>query len=140
MIIAAFTATGKTTFTEANGFDKLILDLDSRDFPHVKGWATEYVTQAKSWSDEGYIVLISTHGAVRRALAKAGIDYMLVYPARDLKGEYCERIDERGQYDLAQHIHDNWDRYLNSLENELTLVTKRVLHSGEFLSDALLAS
>src|SRR5581483_3326547 len=100
----AFPATGKTHFAERSW---AVVDSDSSRFswkwtsPETRErhpeWPSNYIRHIQRELGYGKVVLVSTHQEVRDALVDAGLYFLLVYPAADLKAEYRQRMEQRGR-------------------------------------------
>ena len=83
-------------------------------------------------------ILVSTHENVRRALEEAGIDFYLVYPERQLKEEWIGRCFLRGSGEkFCQLIADNWDTWIDQLDEDSKKYKSLQLRSGEHLSNVI---
>ena len=86
------------------------------------------------------VILVATHKAVRDALKKEGIDYVIVAPSRWDKNEYMKRYLQRGNdIDFLKSLHKNWDVWMSELEIEsykegVPMIT---LEEKGYLSDIL---
>lgn len=145
-IISAFPACGKTYVFE-NFKDKVILDSDSSKFSWVivgdekvrnPDFPQNYINHIKENIGKADYILVSTHENVRRALEDAGIDFYLVYPARQLKEEWIGRCFLRGSSEqFCQLIADNWDTWIDQLNEDSKKHKSLQLRSGEHLSDVI---
>jgi len=85
-------------------------------------------------------IFVSTHKAVIQALNETNIDFILVFPDRDLKAEWVGRCYLRGSgTSFCDMIIKNWDNWMEDMENECKEYNRKhyVLKHGEYLSDAL---
>ena len=145
-IISAFPACGKTYVFE-NFKDKVILDSDSSKFSWVivgnqkvrhPGFPQNYINHIKESIGKADYILVSTHENVRRALEEAGIDFYLVYPERNLKEEWIGRCFLRGNREnFCLLIADNWDNWMDDLEEDSKNHKFITLRSGEYLSNVI---
>ena len=133
-IIAGFPGVGKSWLKNKYG-DK-ISDSDSSQFPKDE-FPQNYINHIKSLIGNKIVILVSTHKEVLQELENNNIDYILVYPNRELKDEYLERYKQRGSPEgFINLLNNKWDEFHNDLEN--TKPFKRiVLNKGEFLKDIL---
>lgn len=145
-IISAFPACGKTYVFE-NFNDKVILDSDSSKFSWVMvanqkvrnpDFPQNYISHIKENIGKADYILVSTHENVRRALEDAGIDFYLVYPNINLKEEWIGRCFIRGSDEkFCQLIADNWDNWIDQLEEDSKRHKFIILGHGEHLSDVI---
>lgn len=145
-IISAFPACGKTYVFE-NFNDKVILDSDSSKFSWVMvanqkvrnpDFPQNYIRYIKENIGKADYILVSTHENVRRALEDAEIDFYLVYPDRSLKEEWIGRCFLRGSGEkFCQLIADNWNNWIDGLEEDSKKHKFMKLKSGEHLSNVI---
>ena len=145
-VISAFPACGKTYIYE-NFKDKVFLDSDSSKFSWVfvgdqkvrnPEFPQNYINHIKENIGKADYILVSSHEEVRRALEYANIDFYLVYPERQLKEEWIGRCFLRGSGEkFCQLIADNWNTWIDQLEEYSTRHTYMKLRSGEHLSDVI---
>jgi len=144
-IIAGYPGVGKSHYSR-NHPDETVLDSDSSSF----SWTTSpdgsrsrnhefpqnYIEHIKQNVGTAAIIFVSTHAEVRDALAKNGIDFVIVYPDSSLKEEYLQRFRERGDsqtfIDLMVAKWDEWHKELEELNAK-----RVVLQSGEHMDDAI---
>ena len=133
-VICGFTGVGKTFFSKSK--DKVI-DIDHSLFRNLKNPNKAYFDYVCSCNGSYEYILISTHSEIRDMLHKNNIQYYLVYPEKCLKDEYKERFISRGNSEsYAKLIYDMWDEWIGDL-NKDTRGIRRVLKSGEYLSDII---
>lgn len=145
-IISAFPACGKTYVFE-NFKNKVILDSDSSKFSWVivggqkvrhPDFPQNYIDHIKENIGKADYIFVSTHDNVRRALEEADIDFYLVYPDRSLKEEWIGRCFLRGSGEkFCQLIADNWDNWIDGLEEDSKNHKFMKLKSGEHLSNVI---
>lgn len=145
-IISAFPACGKTYVFE-NFKNKVILDSDSSKFSWVivanqkvrnPEFPQNYINHIKENIGKADYILVSTHEEVRRILEESGIDFYLVYPERNLKEEWIGRCFLRGSGEkFCQLIADNWDSWIDGLEEDSKKHKFITLRSGEHLSNVI---
>lgn len=145
-IISAFPACGKTYVFE-NFKDKVILDSDSSKFSWVivagqnvrhPDFPQNYINHIKENIGKVDYIFVSTHDNVRRALEDAGIDFYLVYPEKSLKEEWIGKCFLRGSGEkFCQLIADNWNNWMEGLEEDSKRHKSMKLRSGEHLSDVI---
>ena len=145
-IISAFPACGKTYVFE-NFKDKVIIDSDSSKFSWVfvgdqkvrnPDFPENYINHIKENIGKVDYIFVSTHENVRRALEDAGIDFYLVYPDRSLKEEWIGRCFLRGSgKKFCQLIADNWDNWIDGLEEDSKKHKFMKLLNNEYLSHVI---
>ncbi|CCI88445.1 hypothetical protein BN79_017 [Yersinia phage phiR2-01] len=129
-VISAFPGTGKTHYTKC--FPE-VFDSDSSQFPK-DNFPANYIEHIQSIIDQGKLILVSSHKEVRDALHEAGIDFLLLYPKRELKEEYLARYKERGSSEAFIALIDkNWDDWITSCECDDTIAIP--MDSGEYITD-----
>lgn len=83
------------------------------------------------------VILVSSHDAVRKALAEEGIDYLLAYPEIELKEDYLKRYENRGSpenfINMMEHM---WVKFVTDCQEDPTKY-KLELKEGEYLIDRL---
>jgi len=136
MIISAFPGTGKTSY--CNLYSDYIPDIFASDSDSSKfdkaNFPQNYIEHIKEKISEGYArIFISSHKEVRDALVENGLEFILVYPKKELKEEYLKRYKERGSTDnFINLISNNWDLWLDELKNQKGC--KHIeLESGQFI-------
>lgn len=115
-----------------------LFDSDSSLFPKEE-FPGNYIAHIKTILDTypNVVVMVSSHDNVRAALAEAGIPFTLVYPARELKGEYMDRYEGRGSPEkFIEFMGENWNNFIDSAESDPNQ-THIVLGEGKFLLDAV---
>lgn len=158
-VIAAFPACGKTYYFENREENNIVLDSDSSKFSwtytnkdengnEIRGvrkirnpdFPDNYIEHIKENMGKVDYIFVSTHDVVRKALNKAGIDFILVYPKQSLKEEWIGRCFLRGSGEFfCQLIADKWDDWISEMERECVVNghdSFRLRH-GEYLSDAM---
>ncbi|QIN99774.1 hypothetical protein vaffelhjerte_154 [Salmonella phage vaffelhjerte] len=129
-VISAFPGCGKTYFTKC--FPR-VLDSDSSKF-QKDNFPANYIEHISQAIEEGKLILVSSHKEVRDALHAAGIDFILLYPERELKEEYLARYKERGSPDSFISLLDSkWDEWITSCECDPAISIP--MESGEFITD-----
>lgn len=140
IILSAFPGTGKTFY--ANNFgDKEVYDPDSSSFSKLfdgslnPEFPNNYVAYLMEIINDYKVIFVSTNIEVRKALKKLGVNYVLVYPKRELKQEYLERYKSRGSPKaFLNKLNDGWDLWVSDMEEEGDC-KRIVLSEGEFISD-----
>lgn len=144
-VVAAFPATGKSHFavrrtdtvdSDSSGFSWQYLGEEVR-VRHSE-WPANYMEHIRQARRGVSLVLVSTHGEVRRALVEAAIPFTLVYPAPTLREEYRQRMVRRGSPAglVAKVIDELWESALVDCAAQTGCVHV-VLRPGEYLSDVL---
>ena len=119
----------------------IIVDSDSSYFPK-ENFPHNYI-QHIAFVEENYdqaIILVSSHLAVREALAKANIDYTVVVPdiAEDSREEYMKRYEWRGSNEAFRKlINENWESFVNGCINDPNAMVIQ-LRKDEYLEDIIL--
>jgi len=144
-IISAFPGTGKTYFQALNS-NKKIVDLDSNDFTGgysrngkvlLGRFPSNYIQAVNERIGKSDILLISIHQEVRDMLSYSSINFMLIYPKRELKEEYLQRFRKRGDSEqFIELFSKNWDAILEQLELKKNC-RHVVLGSGEYITGLL---
>ena len=138
MIISCYPGVGKTTISKGR-ID--IIDLDSSLFSQLSTdfivyrnseggldnvtnefWPYFYVKIAEKLSQDGYIVLVSSHKEVRARLLDVGEDFYCITPVPELKDEWIEKLRVRwetsgSEKDLRayEHVRDNYDKDVHEI-------------------------
>lgn len=138
LVISGFPGTGKSYYiARGEGSDYMpqgfASDSDSSQFDKSE-FPQNYIKHIKSLIEKGTMrIFVSSHKEVRDALVKEGIEFILVYPKKELKEEYLNRYKERGSSEqFIKLISDNWDAWLSELENQKGC-THLQLGSNEFM-------
>lgn len=135
ILISGFPGIGKSYLVN-NLPEGVCSDSDSsqfnkKDFPH------NYIKHIKSLMGKVDIILISSHEEVRKALVSNKMEFILVYPKRELKGDYLNRYKERGSPEAFINLLDNkWDEWMDELESQKGC-RHVVLNKGQFLKDVI---
>jgi adenylate kinase family enzyme len=138
LVVSGFPGVGKSTLYEKAGQQGIwVQDSDSSHFPK-EGFPENYLDHIEHhWRVGPGVLMVSSHQLVRDGMVKRQIPYVLVYPSRDCKQEYLERYTKRGSPSaFVKTLDENWDQWIAECEQQLGC-TRRVLQSGQFLSDAL---
>lgn len=142
-IISGFPAIGKSYLTQNT--ELIVLDSDSSNFSWIKegerhpDFPNNYIQHIKENIGKADYILVSSHDIVRKALKENNIEYILVYPSKELKGEYLERYQVRGNDEkFITFINSNWDKFIDDIESE-TFPRLLKLESREFLEDVLMS-
>ena len=116
MIICGFPGTGKSTMAKFSQW----VDLEST--PFKKNWLL-YAEVAKHMSDNGYVVMVSTHEEMLNALEQIETNYVVVIPPITDKATYLHRYSMRGNtYDFIRLLDENWDKWINAIVEKPTVL------------------
>ena len=115
----------------------LVFDSDSSNFDknHFPG---NYISYIKSLLEmfDNVVIFVSSHIAVREALAESGIEYVLVYPEPYLKQQYLNRYVKRGSPEgFIKLLDDKWLEWLDSCDKDENAISHYKLSNGQYLSD-----
>ena len=111
MIICGYQGIGKLTAAGKNN----VIDLESSNF-FVDGrrddnWYIVYANIAKHLSDQGYVVMTSSHKVFRDYLDYCQIEYITISPSVELKEKWIEKLQSR--YD-AEPSDKNFKALMNT--------------------------
>lgn len=115
-----------------------VFDSDSSIFPK-DNFPANYISHIQGLLRDfpKCVIMVSSHDNVREALREAGIAYTLVYPQRELKGDFLERYEGRGSPEAFVSMMDaKWNDFIDSCEADTT-PSKHVLSEGENLVDKI---
>lgn len=134
-VIAGFPAVGKSYIATCRPD---VVDSDSSSFSRGPEWPENYLDHIREQVAAGKIVLVSTHEEVREALRVAGIPYLLVYPGRDLREEYRDRMLNRGSHPalIAKVCDELWDDAITGCVMQMGCVHVE-LGPGQYLVDVI---
>lgn len=159
--VCAFPGCGKTTIYD-NAFDYgLIKNVDKKVLNHRQnlknGLVPVFDNDSSTFDKEHFpenlvanaisvgrhynqfLYLTSTHENVRHTMKSEGLKYDIVFPKRELKAEYIQRYIDRGSSPFfVKFMDENWDTFIDSMEQDQTIGIKYRLESGQYLSDVLL--
>lgn len=99
-----------------------------------------YISHIKENIGKVDYIFVSTHEEVRKALADAGINFILVFPEHSCRAEWVGRCFLRGSGErFCSLIADNWDYWLSQMWAEVELDNRSYycLKHNEFLENAL---
>lgn len=137
VIISGFSNIGKSYISKNSNISSF--DLDTTYFKKLPGsnWEEVYVECARGLNEIYDYVFITTYGEPLQIMNKRGIKYYLVYPERELKEEYKQRVISRGSdKEFTEGFFSRWDSHINDCERNCCS-NKIILKSGEYLSDVL---
>lgn len=122
-IVLGFPGVGKTYVKEKyKGTSVKVLDSDSSNFDK-SSFPGNYIEYIKSCIGKFDLILISTHEAVRKAIASSDImDRAVVsicYPSLDLKEDWIQRLANRGNGEqFLSLVRENYDQWIKDIESE----------------------
>ncbi|WP_252214447.1 hypothetical protein [Clostridium sp. VAP41] len=130
-VISAFPACGKSYCFRNHQDIFSMLDSDSSEFSWIKdsegnntkernpNFPSNYIDHIKENIGKVDVVFVSSHEAVRKALAENNIKTIIVYPNKCMKEEWIRRFKERGNNEaFIKFISDNWNNFINDIQNE----------------------
>lgn len=117
-VIAGFPGVGKSTLFRLD--PDMFADSDSSQFPK-DAFPANYMEHIKTLlADTDKTIFVSTHQAVRDALAESGIPFLLVYPSEEMRGDFLDRYKSRGSpqqfVDMMNNKFDDFVGECNSFE------------------------
>lgn len=143
MIVSAFPCTGKSTFVN-QCTDLLLFDSDSSSYSWINKddgtrernpeFPNNYINRIKECIGDYDIIFVSSHETVRKALAEAGINYILIYPRdkTELLLEYVNRATNRGSsLEFIRNMANHWDEWIKSCDEDESAAYKIPLASKE---------
>lgn len=155
-VISAYPCCGKTYIVENQRklFDDpnlVILDSDSSKFSWIvekrpdgekkrnPDFPNNYIQHIKDNIGKADFIFVSSHKVVREALAKAGIEFTIVVPDKNLLTDWMIKMYERGNDDEFIDVQiNNWDKWLDEIRDEKGTYSKKiVLKKRETLYDVL---
>ena len=161
MIIAAFSAAGKSCFCNQNksrAIDFVCMPFKYTNFFELSkgieegesikcayelelrcGWETGYceAIQAMEKANPELYIVIPPVNKVLELLKAAGIRYTIIYPKEELLEEYIERCRKRGNTeDFIDIVKDCWDFWIKSAKTD-EWADKIELSSGQYMSDVI---
>lgn len=131
MIIMGYPGIGKTTLAKG---DYRFIDLDSTStlltgMFRKKGWEKQYVSTALYLSKKGYHVFVSTHPEViKKVIAMDGNDAILVYPSRDIKSYWLQKLRDRYEQMRNRSTHNAWRRAWDHFDEDIEELGKVKCH------------
>ena len=135
-VYSAFPGCGKTTYfnkTDRNVLDSDSSKFDKRDFP--KNYLDHIGRNVEDPSIDK--ILVSSHKEVRDGLVKNEIPFVLIYPERELKGEYLQRYKDRGNNDsFVEFLDGMWDEWMDEMDSQEGCHKVR-LGKGQYLTDVI---
>jgi len=133
-VISGFPGIGKSTlFRDPDGL--VIKDSDSSTFDKSE-FPNNYLDHIESCITDKNIdyVLVSSHKDVRDGMNGREIDFLLVYPDKNLKEEYLQRYRDRNSpQSFIDLLDNNWNDWIDQCNVESG--PKLILGKGEYLSN-----
>ena len=142
MIIIGYQGIGKSTLSKKSF---KYIDLESGNFwvrnHRYSDWVQVYVNIAIDLSNQGYVVFVSSHKAVREEISKRCTDQavVVIYPTLGLKDYWIEKLQER--YDRTESEKDfkalmnassMFEENITDLQNEDPHFTKIPIQSENY--------
>lgn len=116
MIICGFPGTGKSCMARRSNW----VDLEST--PFEKDW-DRYAKVAKHMSDNGYVVMVSTHKELLEKFEQMEVSYTVIIPPIPDYDNYLRRYDERGNtYDFIRILDENWQKWITDIIEKPTVL------------------
>lgn len=116
MIVVGYPGIGKSTLA---GRDYKYIDLESENFwidsERAEDWYKPYCKIAEHLSEQGYIVFVSSHEAVRQYLEENSREVVvLVYPSIELKDEWIDKLKKRY---ISSKLNKDYKALINACED-----------------------
>lgn len=142
MIVIGYQGIGKSTLSKKS---LKYIDLESGNFwvrnHRYSDWVQVYVNIAIDLSNQGYVVFVSSHKAVREEISKRCTDQavVVIYPTLGLKDYWIEKLQER--YDRTESEKDfkalmnassMFEENITDLQNEDPHFTKIPIQSENY--------
>ena len=142
MIVIGYQGIGKSTLSKKSF---KYIDLESGNFwvrnHRYSDWVQVYVNIAIDLSNQGYVVFVSSHKAVREEISKRCTDQavVVIYPTLGLKDYWIEKLQER--YDRTESEKDfkalmnassMFEENITDLQNEDPHFTKIPIQSENY--------
>lgn len=133
MIIIGYQGVGKSTLSKEN---INFIDLESSHFfidgKRDDNWYLVYCSIAKSLSEQGYNVFVSSHDVVRNTLESIAYSKILIiYPSVDLKNDWVKKLEDRynltkleKDYKAMMNAKDRYEDNIKELENSSFIKVK----------------
>ena len=148
IIVSGFPGVGKTHLTKNRTGETSIVDLESSEFSWVKDEFGNNTDERNKMFPYNYImaiedsigiydiILISSHGVLRTALEKEGVNFVLAYPKQEMKEVYLDRYRDRGNDEqFIQLMDSNWTNFIEQCERQRGCV--HLVLEDSFLSDVI---
>lgn len=114
LIVSAFPGTGKSFIYDMHivNPDFLVLDSDSSGFDKAH-FPANYMRHIRENIGRVDVIFVSSHAAVRKALCVEELNFILAYPAMELKSEYLRRYTDRGSPPaFVDLLNKNWETWV----------------------------
>ena len=144
-IILGFPGVGKTYCKEYfKGNDIKVLDSDSSEFPK-NDFPNNYIKHIRETIQRNVvdIMFISSHKDVRKAIFNDNFimsrtSIYICYPDKKLKEDFIDRYKKRGNNEkFIKLISDNWETWIDEIENENYFYPLKLTYKGEYLKNLL---
>jgi len=138
-IAAVFSCCGKThavtkLYNKIDMVDHDFYDWKFRSTYSDEEWLEHYVERAFQLKKKFDWVLIN---ATPEILDKFG-RIAIIYPERQLKNEWVNRAKARGGITaFPKLLEDNWNSWIDACENKKKYHFKKVLSTGQYLTDLM---
>lgn len=146
LVILGFKGIGKTyTYDYTKNSDLKVTEIDIENFlwkdekKEIRNeeFPNNFILDIKNKMDDYEVILLSSDKIIRTLLKEEDIQYVSVYPGKDIKDEFIGRFTRRGiNDDFVQSLRDNWDVIINDLEND-DYAIKFPLKSKQYLNHIL---
>lgn len=97
MIYSGFPCIGKSTLAEKHHLP--IIDLESSmlfvDGKRPDNWEKIYINYAEDLNRQGFDVFVSSHKSVRDEMKQRDVDFISIFPSKELKPEWERKLKER---------------------------------------------
>lgn len=151
IFVFAFTATGKSTVAKKY---KNVIDMESTFYKYIdcniedetskstartlnKEWPDNYFKVLKEVKDKYDYILIADE-ICNDFIIDNKYEYWYVYPSKELKEEYLERCQKRGNNgEFISWYSKLWDEWIKACESDKYASKKIILKSNEYLEDVL---
>lgn len=145
-VFACFPGTGKTSFFKKY-MDKKVSDSDSSHFSWIvengekkrnPDFPANYIKHIQNLINQEYeFIFVSTHKEVIAALEEAGIEFVVITPARELKDVYLQRYKDRGSdQGFIDTLNKMWDTFMDDVHSCKAPII--VLHdANNYVEDAV---
>lgn len=128
MIFSGFPCIGKSTVTN-NHKGSGVIDLESSmlfvDGKRPDNWEKIYINYAEDLNKQGYDVFVSSHKNVREELDSRGVDYVSIFPSKELKGEWERKLKARYEAEPTEknkramdYILGHFDESVDDMQND----------------------
>ena len=122
LVIVGYQGIGKSSIKN----HPKVIDFESSLFK-INGerddsWPVIYARQAVSMAEQGYIVLVSSHAAVRSELSLYGqedIAIVTITPDISLKNAWCAKLESRYESDRSEKNHAAWKNAVQCYEENI---------------------